>query len=337
MKTGVLAGAALHSTVAAALRDAGGRAGSRPVDTRDLLLALMRADQSGRWARIWLYTGDIDAIADKVAIDPDTRTSAEWCGIPVTDTCAVALETAGHLAQRYRLWPLPVGLVVLGLVVDETTAAAQILSGDGLDHAELLRRIQSEVLGIPLTGLETILPGVVAQARSRAAGVPAVAPRPPSGPIGGNGIYCRVCGSTPAAQASFCRHQGFVLVMRFPPSESGPFCRDCGLATYRSMSEKSLWQGWWGPMSMFINAMMLFINLMGRRAVARLPAPIPGAPGRPLSPGRPLYLRPAIITLAVPITIIVAIATSGGDSSSHSLGDLGSLPQPAVEQIRIDA
>ncbi|MGW4848479.1 hypothetical protein [Nocardia brasiliensis] len=44
--TEVLVGVALHDTVLAALREAWTQARPHPVDTRDLLVALMRADTS---------------------------------------------------------------------------------------------------------------------------------------------------------------------------------------------------------------------------------------------------------------------------------------------------
>ncbi|MEC3919415.1 hypothetical protein [Nocardia sp. CDC160] len=107
----ILAGAPLHPAVIAALRAAAADAGSRPIDTRDLLVALMHADQSGEWSRIWLHTGDIDAIAGTVAVDPEPASSAVWEGVPATDTCAIALDVSGRLAFRYNLWPIPVGLI----------------------------------------------------------------------------------------------------------------------------------------------------------------------------------------------------------------------------------
>lgn len=57
---------------------------------------------------------------------------------------------------------------------------------------------------------------------------------------------CQVCGAWPAAHATVRGHQGIVVLMRFL-SVRGPFCRDCGLSTYRRMSSDTLWQGWWSP------------------------------------------------------------------------------------------
>ncbi|WP_067818754.1 hypothetical protein [Nocardia inohanensis] len=328
----VLAGAPLHSTVIAALRTAGARI-SHAVDTRDLLVALIRVDEPSRWSRIEVQAGEVEVLAAGVALDPVNRSTADWSGIPLTGTCATALDIAERLARHYDLWPLPPGILALGLIADETSAAAMVL-GEELERGELLRLIQDKVLGVALHGLDARLPGIVAEARSiqrqpvvakptgprRWASIrkaaapkpvlePPIPPRP--APFGwvppGTRLYCAICGSTPAAHIGFNRHQGLLLYMRFI-SLSGTFCRDCGLATYRSETTKSLWQGWWGPLSMFINGITVLSNLHGRSVALRLPPPIPGAPGTPLDPGRPLYRRPmAVFGLLSPILFVLAV------------------------------
>ncbi|MER6841619.1 hypothetical protein [Streptomyces platensis] len=71
---------------------------------------------------------------------------------------------------------------------------------------------------------------------------------------------CRLCGARPAVQATVRGHQGLFLLMRFL-SRSGMFCRSCGLATYREMSARTLWQGWWSPLSVAITPVTLLMNL----------------------------------------------------------------------------
>ncbi|MFF2555360.1 hypothetical protein ACFVUS_30450 [Nocardia sp. NPDC058058] len=160
---GVLVGASLHSTVVAALRAAAGRA-SGPVDTRALLVELMQADSVGRWGRIQLFVGDPDAVGRKPVSEAVGAGAFDWNGVPLTDGCAVGMEVAGRLAYRYGLWPLPVGMMVLGLVADERSAAARALRGDGLDRVELLDAIQADVLGTRLDGIDSVLPMVLGEA-----------------------------------------------------------------------------------------------------------------------------------------------------------------------------
>ncbi len=139
-------------------------------------------------------------------------------------------------------------------------------------------------------------------------------------------LACRLCGSAPAAQGRFRRVQGLVVLMRWASVE-GPFCRDCGLALFRHMTAKTLLQGWWGLLSVFASVVAVLDNLMVRRRFARLatPARHPDAPApnaRPLRPGRPLTRRPASLTAAVPILLVVAVlmvvvGSRGGDRDDN--------------------
>lgn len=102
-------------------------------------------------------------------------------------------------------------------------------------------------------------------------------------------------------------HRGFLIFMQFV-NYPGPFCRDCGLAIYRKMTQESLWIGWWGVLSVVINPLTMLTNLVSRSALMALPPPIPGGPRLPMAPGRPLYQRPAIIAfLAVLVVLILLV------------------------------
>ncbi|MFF3428061.1 hypothetical protein [Streptomyces sp. NPDC002602] len=139
-----------------------------------------------------------------------------------------------------------------------------------------------------------------------AAGVPGQgAPSPYPGhqapQQGGHG--CRLCGAQPAAQATVRGHQGMVLMMR-SLSVQGPFCRNCGTATVRDMSAKTLWQGWWGPMSLLLTPITVLRNLGPRSTFAKLAAPQGGF--RPaLDPGRQLRRRPQALVVSVPMALIL--------------------------------
>jgi hypothetical protein len=116
-----------------------------------------------------------------------------------------------------------------------------------------------------------------------------------------------------------------IIIMRFL-RRPGPYCRDCGLATYREMTSKSLLQGWWGLLSVIINPIVMLTNLAPRRAVAALPPPVPGAPRMPLNPGKPMIRRPAMLMLLLPVLAIVALVVFGvidakTDPEYSSVGD----------------
>jgi hypothetical protein len=120
-----------------------------------------------------------------------------------------------------------------------------------------------------------------------------------------------MCGSVPAAPAKFRGHQGFVIVMRFL-SLDGPFCRDCGLATFRSVTSRTLVQGWYGWASFIITPITVLLNLVRRGKVAGLSAPQPNpfGPSRPpMDAGPRLLQRPmTIVGLAIPLALIVLFA-----------------------------
>jgi len=121
---------------------------------------------------------------------------------------------------------------------------------------------------------------------------------------------CRLCGSVPAAPAKFRGHQGFVVMMRFLSLE-GPFCRDCGLSTFRSMTSRTLVQGWYGYASFIITPITVLMNIARRGKVASLPAPQPNPYGpsrQPMDPGPRLLQRPmTIVGLGIPFALIILL------------------------------
>ncbi|MFD7450486.1 hypothetical protein [Kitasatospora sp. NPDC059827] len=97
-------------------------------------------------------------------------------------------------------------------------------------------------------------------------------------------------------------HQGFIVVLRYL-KRRGPYCRDCGIATHREMTSDSLWQGWWGIPSMIINPIVMLLNIPQRSKINKLAEPVPGAPGTPMDPGKPVYLRPTIVGVLIPAVL----------------------------------
>jgi len=126
-------------------------------------------------------------------------------------------------------------------------------------------------------------------------------------------MTCRFCGGYPAADATVRGHQGMIILMRWLKL-TGPFCRTCGIASVRDMTSKSLWQGWWGIGSAIINPFIMLMNIGPMQKFKGLPEPTPG-PGRPMDPGKPLFQRPAIAILVLPIALIAAIVFANLNST----------------------
>ena len=120
-----------------------------------------------------------------------------------------------------------------------------------------------------------------------------------------NELQCRYCGSYPAKEATIRGHRGIIVVMQFL-SQKGPFCRDCGIATFRSMTSRTLVQGWWGYASFIITPITLLINLFQRLKFKDMPAPRPAPDGNSVAPmplGNPVLLRPTALGLLVPLMV----------------------------------
>ncbi len=130
-------------------------------------------------------------------------------------------------------------------------------------------------------------------------------------------LSCRFCGSIPAVETKFRGHQGMLVVMRFL-SNSGPFCRDCGLGVFRHMTSRTLVQGWYGYASFVITPFTVLMNLARRGSVANLPAPQPNpyGPSRPpMDPGPRLLERPLTwLGILIPFALIglIVLAASQG-------------------------
>jgi hypothetical protein len=123
-------------------------------------------------------------------------------------------------------------------------------------------------------------------------------------------LRCRFCGCVPAANVTFRGHQGMIVLMRFL-SLKGPFCRNCGLATFRQMTARTLVQGWYGYASFIITPITILINIVRRGTVASLPPPQPfpyGESRTPMNPEPPLMARPmALIGLFIPVGLFILL------------------------------
>jgi hypothetical protein len=107
-----------------------------------------------------------------------------------------------------------------------------------------------------------------------------------------SGGACQICGSSPAAKATFRAVVGAVIMHTIWTSR-GMFCRDCGLHTFRRQTAKTLTGGWCSVGAIILTPIFVLMNIIARGKVADLsaPQPYPGAPA-PLDPGAPLLQRP---------------------------------------------
>jgi hypothetical protein len=121
----------------------------RPLDTRLMLHALMTMDaRNTAWERICRDYADAATVLGTAADDPDPASGGTWNLVQLTATATVALHTAVRIADQYNLWPLPPGVLALGLVANSRSAAARALRvRGGADHRDLIAVIQEDLLG----------------------------------------------------------------------------------------------------------------------------------------------------------------------------------------------
>ncbi len=132
----------------------------------------------------------------------------------------------------------------------------------------------------------------------------------PAGPPEAPPVGCRICGAGPVAPVQVRSHQGLILLMRWQTLD-GPFCATCGTALVREMTTRTLWQGWWGPLSFLAGTpFALLSNFDAYRQLKQLPAPTP-VPGRPQAvPGKPVLQRPLAYVALVPLLWAVWLLSS---------------------------
>jgi hypothetical protein len=130
-----------------------------------------------------------------------------------------------------------------------------------------------------------------------------------------DGPTCQHCGAGPAAHATFRQNTG-MLFGRTAQAIDGTFCRSCGLALGRVMANRTLWTGWWGIISCFVNIGYVVANAGRLLKHGTLGKPR-GGQGT-LDPGRPMLLRSGVLVLVALICVGVAIADSSSSNSSAS-------------------
>lgn len=118
---------------------------------------------------------------------------------------------------------------------------------------------------------------------------------------------CTYCGSLPTAFVDFYAQRGFIFFRR-RRTFSGPFCRDCGIATFRKATARTLVAGWWGIGALFTTPAYLISNAKSRRVVGRLSEPEHTFDLQaPLWIDRPIYLRWQINGIVIPVILVGAV------------------------------
>ncbi|MFC6084125.1 CHAT domain-containing protein [Sphaerisporangium aureirubrum] len=148
------------SEIAAVALDAAARQcrEGRRVDTRDVLLALMRVDVRGEWDRIWLEFGSTEAVAAAAVTDPVADGDDLWLDVPLTGTCAAAVRAARLMSQWYDMLPVGASVLALCLAGEPSSAAAQSLTGGvPARYPRLIQQLQEALMGGVLGNLPRVL------------------------------------------------------------------------------------------------------------------------------------------------------------------------------------
>ncbi|MFI1047613.1 hypothetical protein ACH4U3_17730 [Streptomyces griseoruber] len=122
---------------------------------------------------------------------------------------------------------------------------------------------------------------------------------------------CMFCAGAPAVHVTFRAHRGILVLMTFG-KQSGMMCATCGLAVYRELTTRTLWQGWWSPFSLFLfTPFTVLHNLVVARKVKKLQPPAPGQHGPQVDPGVPVRRRPLAYVAFVPVLWVLFMIVTG--------------------------
>jgi len=148
----------LSDTATAAMRRAAeGRPDGRPLTTGAVFEALSGVDHEADWERLWLDTGDLQALRLQDAPDSGVATEVRWEGLPLTADLANALSLVDAMSRAYELPAVTPGLMAVALVADPDSGAARRLTGHGLSHSALLDLVQWEIYGSTLENLPELI------------------------------------------------------------------------------------------------------------------------------------------------------------------------------------
>ncbi|MFG2425205.1 hypothetical protein ACGFWD_40135 [Streptomyces sp. NPDC048448] len=118
---------------------------------------------------------------------------------------------------------------------------------------------------------------------------------------------CHICQAHPVAHTEIRSHTGLVLWGR-TRTVAEPLCRQCGIALVRTMTTRTLWQGWWGLASLlFHTPVALEQNASAYRKFKALPTSAPPLGKASLAPGKPVLRRPQAYVALIPAAWATAL------------------------------
>ncbi|MET8411274.1 hypothetical protein ABZV34_24735 [Streptomyces sp. NPDC005195] len=125
---------------------------------------------------------------------------------------------------------------------------------------------------------------------------------------------CHSCQAHPVTRTEIRSHTGLILWGQ-TRTVNQPLCRQCGIALVRTMTTRTLWQGWWGLLSLFFHTpAALLQNRAAHRQFTALPAPTPPPGRKSLKPGKPVLLRPQAYIALIPLAgaaVLIALLVAG--------------------------
>jgi hypothetical protein len=158
-------------------------------------------------------------------------------------------------------------------------------------------------------------------------------------------LVCESCGRAPARPITVRHHVGLVVLMQFF-SKRVTACRPCGRRLVRSETLRTLWMGWWGPISFFFNLFVLGANWNAKRRLGAIEAPslsgelVSEAPrgfdARPVEADLPakrsrLRRAPAVVLLGL---LGLGVVGWGWDATHHDHDGAHGVPV-TVEELQL--
>ncbi len=164
----------------------------------------------------------------------------------------------------------------------------------------------------------------------------AESPPPPRVRQPGEG-ECRFCGYKPVTDVEFKAQTG-KLIWRNLYTVKAPLCRDCALAMGRSMTNRTLWLGWWGAISALTTPFYVGKNLLEMHKAKKIPPPqpTPGVAGPfpgPMPVGKPIVGRSGPWFAAAAIVVVISVAVGNGNSSQTPSSSLTETPTTLDPQM----